>query len=80
MEGFYAREIARAIGTEDPATLAVVEELMRTDRTGLDGLRAAEFTVLARQAHRDMHTLDAAGALIEYCDALGLAVPERSLN
>ncbi len=69
---FYAMLIAEAIGTDNPATLSVVEELMRTDRTALDGLNRAQFIAEARAAFADMQMLAAAGALGEYRDALGL--------
>jgi|AAFX01.1.fsa_nt_gi hypothetical protein len=69
---FYATLIAEAIGTDNPATLSVVEELMRTDRTALDGLSRAQFIAEARAAFADMQMLAAAGALDEYRDALGL--------
>ena len=69
---FYATLIAEAIGTDNPATLSVVEELMRTDRTGLDGLNRVQFIAEARAAFADMQLMSAAGALDEYREALGL--------
>lgn len=73
----YSTLIAEAIGTADPATLAVVEELMRTDRTGLDGLTRSQFDREARLAFSDMALMAAAGALPEYCEALGLEMPAQ---
>jgi hypothetical protein len=74
----YARLIADTIGSDDTAALAVVEDIMRTDRTGLDGLSRPEFVALAREAHGDMRAMGAAGMLAGYCKARGLAVPARS--
>ncbi len=71
----YATLIASAINTADPAVVAVVEELMRTDRTALDGLSLAQFNREARTAFADMVLLAAAGALTEYCEAFELDVP-----
>ena len=71
----YATLIASAVNTTDPATVAVVEELMRTDRTALDGLSNAQFNRAARTAFADMVLLASAGALAEYCEAFDLAVP-----
>lgn len=45
----YAKLIAEAIGTTDPATLALVEQVMRDDAGGaLDGLTPAAFGAMAR--------------------------------
>ena len=48
----------------DPATLALVEELMRADRTSLDGLSRAEFARAAREAAAEAAELHAAGRLL----------------
>jgi hypothetical protein len=73
----YASLIGNAIGTTDPATAAVVEDLMRTNRTGLDDLDPAQFARLARTAYADVALLAAAGELGTYCDALGLETPSN---
>lgn len=73
----YGKLIAEAIGTADPATVAVVEELMRTERTGLDGLTRGQFDREARIAFADMALMAAAGELSGYCQAFGLDVPSR---
>lgn len=75
--GTYKERIAAVIGAADLPTLTLVEELMRTDRTGLDGLTGAQFDLLARKSYGDAQLLAAAGELRTYCEALGLAVPTR---
>ena len=72
---FYAKAIAAAIDSNDEPTVALVEEIMRTDRTGLDGLSAAQFSALARRSARDVTELHLSGELTMYCDALGLTLP-----
>ena len=71
----YAKLIGEAIGTTDPATLALVEELMRADRTALDGLTRPAFIRAARDTYADAAMLAAAGELGMYCEALGLTTP-----
>jgi hypothetical protein len=71
----YRTLIAEAIGTSDPARTALVEEIMRTNRTALDHLSAAQLTKAARLAYADMLLMAAAGMLPFYCQTLGLAVP-----
>jgi hypothetical protein len=71
----YATAIAAAIGSTDPAMIALVEEIMREDRSGLDSLPRAQFDAEARSARADIAGLAAAGLLQEYCDALGVATP-----
>ena len=71
----YSDLIGQAIRRDNPATLAVVEEIMRTERTGLDGLTKARFDHAARLAYADVQLLAAAGMLADYCDALGLDMP-----
>lgn len=75
--GTYKERIAAVIGTTDLPTLALVEELMRTDRTGLDGLSRSEFDALARQSYTDARLMAEAGQISMYCEALGLVVPMR---
>lgn len=71
----YQRYIAEAIGVQDQPTLALVEELMRTDRTGLDGLDPKAFAALALQSLSDARGLHYDGQLAFYCGALGLDLP-----
>lgn len=71
----YAQSIAEAIGTADAATVALVEDLMRINRTALDHLTAADFAIEARNARDDIEGLRAIGQLDDYCKAMGLAVP-----
>ncbi|PZG47457.1 hypothetical protein C1I98_13380 [Spongiactinospora gelatinilytica] len=69
----YATAISHAIGRTDPATVAVVESVMRDGRTGLDGLYADEF---ARKSWEKVHLLHQGGGLTDWCAAFHLAVPE----
>lgn len=50
----YAQAISDATGVTDRPTLVLVEDLMRINRTGLDGLSRAHFAALARRAHRPL--------------------------
>jgi hypothetical protein len=75
----YAALIAETTGTTDPATVTLVEELMRSERTALDGLSPAEFTAAVGQALTDAAALARAGLLASYCDALGIAVPAPAI-
>ncbi|MDX3110152.1 hypothetical protein [Nonomuraea angiospora] len=72
----YAQQISDAIGRNDPATLALVEDLMRINLTGLDHLTNTQLAALARRSLADAQELEEVGELRGYCDALGLAVPE----
>jgi len=45
------RGIAAATGLTDPGDLAVVEDMMRADRTSLDDLTPRAFAALARESH-----------------------------
>jgi len=76
--------ISSAIGLEDPATLALVERLMR-DQTGgvLDHLDATTFDHLARQGYEDGRAWDTIGeingcTLADYCRANDLTQPSWS--
>ena len=71
----YAQLIAESIGTDEPATVALVEDLMRDGRTGLDDLTPAAFRALARQAHADIAIMREAGQLDYYCQVVGLVIP-----
>lgn len=71
----YANLIASKTGTDDPATLALIEELMRADRTSLDDLTPAEFVTAIVEALADAQDLQDAGQLAAWCEAYGLAVP-----
>jgi DnaJ-domain-containing protein 1 len=48
----YAASIAQITGVTDPEILHAIEEIMRIDRTGLDGMDAREFHREARIAHQ----------------------------
>lgn len=81
---YYTACISSAINLEDPATLALVERLMR-DQTGgvLDHLDANAFDRLARQAYGDGRAWDAIGeingcTLADYCRANNLTQPPWS--
>jgi uncharacterized protein (UPF0264 family) len=71
----YAPRIARAIDTNDSATIALVEDLMRDGRSGLDGLSTTAFARVAREAMATALVIALAGELVDYCEAVGLAVP-----
>jgi len=71
----YAMLISQATGETDPSTIAVIEDLMRADRTALDALTVGEFAATAREALAELTALHAGGALVHYCAALGIAVP-----
>jgi hypothetical protein len=80
----YTALISSAISLEDPATLALVERLMR-DQTGgvLDHLDASTFDHLARQAYEDGRAWDTIGeingcTLADYCRANDLTQPHWS--
>lgn len=73
----YKEAIAASVGTTDLATLALIEDLMRAERTGLDGLSREQFRTAARRAMADAQLMAAAGELRGYCEALGLALPMR---
>jgi hypothetical protein len=71
----HKQAIAQAIGTADPATLALVEDLMRTEAGTLDALSARRFAALARRCAADVALMHDEGMLLDYCSALGLTVP-----
>lgn len=71
----YRQRISVVIGERDPAVLAVVEDLMRDGRSGLDALTPARFDTAARAAYADVAALAASGCLAEYCAGVGLPVP-----
>jgi hypothetical protein len=70
----YSKLIAAQTGA-DETTAALVEELMRSDRTALDGLSVPEFTAAAHRALREAIEMAAAGMLRGWCKAMGLAAP-----
>lgn len=72
----YEKLISEATGQKDRATLALIEDFMRDGRTGLDGLPLPAFRRLAQQAWEDAQVLAATGELADYCDAVGLPIPE----
>lgn len=77
----YARLIADAIGSDDAAILALVEEFMRGETGGtLDAIDAITFGRLARQCLADVVAWDLAGdvdgvTLTSYCQTMGLTYP-----
>lgn len=71
----YQQAIAEAIETTDSATVALVEDLMRTEAGTLDALSPKRFATLARRSAADVAMLHREGALPDYCSALGLTVP-----
>jgi hypothetical protein len=71
----YQKLIAETARTEDPATLALLEELMRTWSPTLDGLTRPRFDALVAEATAAAAELAATGELIMFCQATGLAVP-----
>ena len=73
----YDKLIAKAIGATYPPTVKVVEEIMRVDRSGLDGLSTAEFVKEARTAYKTMLLLERVGVLAEFCEAFDLQLPVR---
>jgi hypothetical protein len=75
----YGRTIAGLIGTGDPATVNLIEELIRAGRTSLDGLDATAFGLAVAEAVTDARDLAEAGGLEAWCQAYGLAVPATRL-
>lgn len=77
----YAALIAQATDQRDPATVALVEELMREETGGvLDHLSAHRFANLARESFADAQAWQRLGpvngvTLADYCTVLGLTVP-----
>lgn len=71
----YARRISKATTETDIATLALIEDLMRDGRSGLDSLTPAQFDRAAREARQDIGLMHNAGVLSEYCAALGITPP-----
>jgi hypothetical protein len=72
----YAAEIARRTGTEDTATLTLIEQLMRDDNGGvLDHLTADDFRAAIPVAIAGAAELAASGLLDSYCDSYGIAGP-----
>lgn len=71
----YAGTIAEMIGTEDAATLALVERVMRDDCPTLDHLTRGEFAGLVAYALAGCAEMAEAGFLAFYCRANLLAVP-----
>jgi hypothetical protein len=61
----------------DSATAVLLEELMRGERTGLDGLTLAEFDTAIVQALADAAELAQSGLLAGYCSALGIETPRN---
>lgn len=72
----YQRLIGDILATTDPALTALVEEFMRLDLTGLDGLSPEQFAADARQAHRDVVSLFDMGELDNICRAYQIPVPD----
>lgn len=72
----YQDAIANAIGTDanDPI-VAVIEEIMRNGRSGLDSLTPAQFSAEACEALETVREMAQAGELEFYCETLGLAMP-----
>lgn len=56
----YAAGIAEAIGTVHVATVAAVEELMRTEHRTLDHLDRTRFDALARECHAEIAAMSPA--------------------
>jgi hypothetical protein len=71
----YAKLISEMTGSTDDATLALIEELMRSERTALDYLSPGQFRRAAFDAVTDMREMHEAGTLAGYCKALGLTIP-----
>jgi hypothetical protein len=71
----YGRLICEITGTTDPATADLIENLMRSERTGLDGLDERQFRDAVIEAVADAAELDRSGQLAMYCGAMGLTVP-----
>lgn len=73
---------SRAIGTDDDALLALVEEFMRSSTGGtLDALPSLDFDRLARTSMADVIAWDVAGeidgiSLARYCEIMSLAYPD----
>lgn len=75
MSATYAEAIARAIGEQDRATVTLVEDLMRVERTGLDSLTADQLAAAAREALAVAKALARLGQLRDYCKAVGIDAP-----
>lgn len=72
----YAQAISEAIDHTDAATLALVEDVMRDGRSGLDGLTPAQFRWEAREAWVVVQAMHDAGELGPFCAAVQLDLPE----
>jgi hypothetical protein len=70
----YSKLIAAHTGA-DETTAVLIEELMRSDRTGLDGLSVPEFTTAAYSALYQAREMATAGMLRGWCEAMGVAAP-----
>lgn len=71
----YAKTIAETIGTDDPATVALVEELMRCEIRTLDHLSPEAFRDLAHTSLLDAREMARDDELGNFCAAYGLEVP-----
>lgn len=72
----YTAAISNSIGRTDTESLALVEELMRVNRTALDHLSSSELAAIAREAFEDARLMDELDMLASYCQMLGLGIPE----
>ncbi|MGR6922579.1 hypothetical protein ACU635_50710 [[Actinomadura] parvosata] len=77
----YADRISQITGHTDPATLALIEQVMRVHLLtatlpALDQLTDDDFTYLARHALADIENLHTMGVLEVYCWSFGLDVPD----
>lgn len=67
----YGQRIGQAIGYGDPATVELIEDLMRAEARGaLDHLDGEQFDGLARECAQELVFMHAEGRLRQYCGKL----------
>ena len=71
----YGDRIKNVIGDEDEDLAQLVEDMMRSGRSGLDNLSPAEFTSLTRLSLGLVLELVEAGEIDTYCELIGLNTP-----
>ncbi len=73
----YANLIIEKTGCDED-TADLIEELMRSERTALDGLDDAQFDAAIAEAVEDAGNMAAADELDFYCQAMDIEVPAIS--
>lgn len=73
----YQTQIAQTAGTTDPATINIIETLMRNEHGTLDALTPGQFTRAVMDAIALAAMLEQDHMLTSWCDGHGLALPEE---